>query len=283
VNNIVVMLCYARSGGTLLAKCIKRHEYVVLLSEVNPTACAGSRYPLDFAPLRQQARESYGIDLSPGSFSDAIGTLNVHAKSSNRRLFIRDWSFVDFVPVLENGFCPSMRLRLLDSVTSPVCFALVRDAIDVWISRNTPPADAFFRAYHDYIDCLLKTGIRLFKYEDFCASPERTLMEICEHVGLRYSRRMLSSKVTSVVTGDSATTSRGQLAHGIRSFKRKRISREKRAELAKCSPAQRVQALLGYPLSYRDREIETLYDLCGYRIRKAAHKMTHICEKRTGR
>ena len=69
--SVVVMICYARSGGNLLNKCIGSLPNVVMLSEVNPISdscdCCGQG-----KQIRCQAKEWYGVDLDSNSFSEKI-------------------------------------------------------------------------------------------------------------------------------------------------------------------------------------------------------------------
>ena len=86
----------ARSGGTVICRCLGSMRDVVLLSEIHP---AGRAY---FDPL-QQAHEWHGLlteqDILRArtgqiDFATAIALIDQRARDSGKILLLRDWSAV---------------------------------------------------------------------------------------------------------------------------------------------------------------------------------------------
>jgi hypothetical protein len=92
----------ARSGGTVISRCLGCMSGVILLSEIHPL---GIR---QFNPLAQ-AQRWFGLlsshDLAALAargqigFADAIELIHRRAEECNQRLVVRDWSHLDFTGV----------------------------------------------------------------------------------------------------------------------------------------------------------------------------------------
>ena len=88
----------ARSGGTLIGRCVGAMAGVALLSEIHPR---GNKH---FNPVRQ-AHEWYGLltrdDIDwfdsdePKSYPDAIRRIVTRAEERGDALVIRDWAHLD--------------------------------------------------------------------------------------------------------------------------------------------------------------------------------------------
>ena len=110
----------ARSGGTLISKCLGCMAGVVLLSEIHPLGTS------HFNPLIQ-AQRWYGllstqdlIELKARGrvgFVDAIELIRRRAEDCSQRLVIRDWSHLDFtgVPFVAR---PAHRLLTAEALAS---------------------------------------------------------------------------------------------------------------------------------------------------------------------
>ncbi len=175
---ISIMLCYARSGGTLLSRCLGSMPDVALLSEVNPLYLDSDG---DRRTVVAQAADWYGIKLDAVGFPAAVKEL--HEKRGGN-LIVRDWTIANFYPYGLNGRRPSYEFKVLDGLNGCKVFSFVRDAIDVWLSRNCDVQ--FARYYLRYVQELLRLDCRIFRYEDLCLNPTLTLRRICKHIEVEY-------------------------------------------------------------------------------------------------
>lgn len=272
---IVLMICFARSGGTLLNRCLGSLPNVVIMSEVNPLGGGGSKTPNSPRTVREQARHWYGIDVSSEDFTDSIVELSGICESSGKRLVVRDWTFVNFVPTSQNEYTPANRLLSLESLEKRckvIPFAFVRDTIDVWISRGTPPLGQFCSEYSRYIDAIVKRGIPIFKYEDFCHNPDRVMQNICNYCNLQYNHSYRNYFSFDTVSGDvqSNRPSRGAIKSSILPLRRKLISRSLIAKIEGCHELRGVNELLGYPTSYYSVPRESYLDYTVERLQRLA-------------
>jgi hypothetical protein len=129
----------ARSGGTLISRCLGCMSGVLLLSEIHPLGTA------QFNPL-VQAQRWYGLLSSQDlldlrargriAFADAIELIHRRASDSGQRLVLRDWSHLDFtgVPFIAK---PAYRLLTADALKGrfdlrQIC--TVRHPLDQWLS-----------------------------------------------------------------------------------------------------------------------------------------------------
>ncbi len=254
--SVVVMLCFARSGGTLLNKCIGSLPDTVVLSEVNPLGGGWGENGADsFSTVRAQAKNWYNLDIKSDEFADGIIELYEICKDTNKRLVVRDWTFVNFVPCEENQWSPPNRFLTLDSLKdncAVIPFAFIRNAIDVWISRGMPPVNDFFMHYLNYVERLTRENICYFRYEDFCANPQGRLKEICEYANLPYRDVTNIYQAFSKVNGDvqNKSASRGIKQNKIAPLPRKYIPWQKIREIEESSLVRRCNELVGYQSSY---------------------------------
>ena len=70
--SVGLMVCYARSGGTILNRCLGCLPGVVMLSEVTPLV---DQSPAGGEPrtVKDQARQWYGIELQSHGFTESAG------------------------------------------------------------------------------------------------------------------------------------------------------------------------------------------------------------------
>jgi hypothetical protein len=266
--SIILLINYARSGGTILSKCLGSMDDIILISEVNPHQPAS-------LSIKEQALKWYNITLKYNDYRDAVLELNDVCLKNNKHLIIRDWTFLDFTPCEQNKFEPTYRLSGLEIIKNdidiiPFCF--VRDAIDVWISRWMPPS--FFINYKLYIENIVNSGIPIFKYEDFCINPEISLKKICSTININYSSNYKNYTNYHKVTGDNTNPkiSRGAKNKFIQPFQRKRIPVELIRKLNANIDMIESNRLLGYSTNYYDKEIDKnqlqLYIEIKYRLKQ---------------
>lgn len=201
---IVVMLSYARSGGTLLNRCISSLPNSLVLSEINIEALC----PNSCSTIKDQAKKWYGLELKSEGFIENINEIYEYCISKNLTLVIRDWTFGSFVPSRYNNFKPSKSLATLDAISESfpvISFAFVRNSIDIWLSLNASPRtfyDKNLEYLYNFISVLIDRKIKIFRYEDFCLDPEQEMKSICHYVGLGYDDQFMNYSNCFNVTGD---------------------------------------------------------------------------------
>ena len=218
-----------------------------MLSEVNPLGCGGRNNDKTFSSIKAQAKQWYQIDLKTDGYAENILELEKICEDTGRRLVVRDWPFVNFVPFEDNNMSPPGRLLALEALKGKCglrAFAFFRDGIDVWISRGCKPPKEFFGQYMEYLKAVLAEGMPVFKYEDFCVTPERVMREICAYAGLEYSEQFRDYHKFTKFNGDSSRLEEIKLP------KRRGIKLKKRLGLAMCKGMREAQELIGYPATY---------------------------------
>jgi len=175
----------ARTGGTIVSRCLGCMSGVALLSEVHPTLCNSWNSP------RTQSREWYGIDVPDGlTFVETVAALEEAFRARGLALVLRSWDFVDYVPSRHNE-APAMRSTLADALRERF---EVREA---WLTRA--PADMFasLRRFMPDDDVLTvagfsagyaaynaQAGIPRVSHEMFCKYPHFAVDAICAGLGL---------------------------------------------------------------------------------------------------
>jgi hypothetical protein len=251
-KSALVLINYARSGGTIFSRALSALPQVVLFSEVNPTLNASGN-------IREQAKDWYNIEIADGTFAEmAEEAYNVCSKS-DKQLVLRDFTFINFTPHALNQFNPKKEFEILSSLQNQIPLrpiALVRNAIDVWISRGCPPE--FSVHYLDYVQALIESGIKMYKYEDFCKNPNQMLGEVCNDTGLTFHPQAIE-KATAIrnITGDTdlRNNSRGNLLNTIKPLARQRLPQFLIDAIAADIHMKKANALLGYSTEYWSVEV----------------------------
>lgn len=251
--SIGLMVCYARSGGTLLNKCLGVMPNTIVLSEVSvlldnvPSARESSSQLFP----SWQARNWYGINVSDSCFEAEVVELTRYCDANRKVLVIRDWSFLSFSKIPQFGNLPTLQLStmkaLVDVEIRP--FAFVRNTIDVWISRGMPEIEEFANDYLEYAKAIISTRIPIFKYENFCVNPKSEMEKICKIIGIEFDEKFITSYANyHQVIGDDQVIggSRGNNQQKIAALPQKRIS-DNKAELFHSNlKLKEANELLGY-------------------------------------
>ena len=244
----------ARSGGTLISRCLGCMSGVLLLSEIHPLGTA------QFNPL-VQAQRWYGLLSSQDlaelrargriAFVDAIDLIYRRAADAGQRLVIRDWSHLDFtgVPFVAN---PAYRLLTADALAGrfelrQVC--TVRHPLDQWLSlrqlavvHGKLSLDTYLSGYRRFAEQAREIGF--LRYEDFAADPSTTMKELCRRLEVRFDRHFAERWSSyAFVTGD-VSGSRGGFE--IRPVPRRAAEPGLLDQLAASADYQTSLELLGY-------------------------------------
>lgn len=271
--SIIVMLCFARSGGTIINQCLGSLPNVVMMSEVSPLGGGAGKGQIYYQTIKSQAKNWYGIELSSDENDFVESTLELEkiCEKDNRQLIIRDWSYINFVPIKENNYNPPQKLLILDVFHGKcklIPFVFVRDAIDIYISflkHNLSITkydfEEFFHYYLTYVKAILDINCPIFKYEDFTLHPGKIIKNICNYSGLKYSSSYRNFKTFNKVNGDVqfGKSSRGIRQNNIRPLLRRIIPKNKIIEINQCTKMVEVNSLLGYPPLYESKKREKFF------------------------
>jgi hypothetical protein len=204
----------ARSGGTVIGKCLGCMSGTVLLSEIHPL---GTQH---FNPVIQ-AQRWFGLlsgqdlaDLRARGgrirFIDAIELIHRRATEHGQRLVIRDWSHLDFtgVPFVAK---PSHRLLTAEALASrfelrQVC--TVRHPLDQWLSvsqlvvvQGRLDLETFLAGYRRFAEHAAEIGF--MRYEDFVPKPAPFMKSLCARMHLRFDRHFAGRWYDyTTITGD---------------------------------------------------------------------------------
>lgn len=243
----------ARTGGTLICRCLASMNNVVLLSEIHP---GGMKV---FNPLRQ-AHAWYNLlrpqDLARAgsgemSFVEAIRLIETRAREEGRILVLRDWSHLDYIGIPFDS--PTFRSVLADTLGSEfelLRFSTVRHPQDQWLSlsqiavyRERVGAVKFLRGTKRFAEAAVGTGF--IRYEDFTREPDAALRTICAALELEFDPGYRARWMHyGNITGDVLP---GRAGDVIAPLPRQAMDpREERRFRALANYAE-TTALLGYP------------------------------------
>jgi hypothetical protein len=183
----------ARSGGTLISKCLGSMEGVFLLSEIHPLTeqvdAAYNRMVEAMNPLRQ-AIEWHRLPTEHDlrklgkrervEFSELLVLLAERAQSRGGTLLVRDWTHLDFIA---RPFLPEPTFRLttaevLREVAEVESHITVRHPVDQLVSlsklgvmQGSWDLREYFYAYRVFAEVAREVGFT--RYEDFTRDPTR--------------------------------------------------------------------------------------------------------------
>jgi hypothetical protein len=203
----------ARSGGTLISRCLGCMSGVLLLSEIHPLGTA------QFNPL-VQAQRWYGLLSSQDlaelrargriGFVEAIELIHQRSLDAGQRLVVRDWSHLDFtgVPFIAN---PAHRLLTAEALATrfqlrQIC--TVRHPLDQWLSlrglavvRGKLTLEGYLAGVRRFAE--EASAIGFLRYEDFVVDPAAVMKELCRRLELRFDRHFVDRWSSyAFVTGD---------------------------------------------------------------------------------
>lgn len=245
-----LMLAYARSGGTILNRCIGAMSDTVVLSEVSPYRTKSVGYT--YVTVWEQALHWFDIRLKEKEFLPALCELEEICDRQGRVLVVREWTYINFnshPSVLE--YAPSNTLATLDLLKSggrevnP--FVFLRDGLDVWASFGMPAPEPFFQSYLEYLKAVLGLGCKTFRYEDFTTDPDGVMSEIAAELGLETANGWKDFSYYPDVLGDNAPN-KGKRVSGreIRRPPRRTIPLWDQAGLIRSDNYQEACRMAGY-------------------------------------
>lgn len=221
----------ARSGGTVIGKCLGCMKNVYLLSEIHPQ---GSNR---FNPIKQ-AHDWHGLldqetisEISKQggiSFPEAIRIIDLECRKRDGYLVLRDWAHLDFMAV---PFLPEPRYYfLLEEVLKSSFdlrqFAIVRHPVDEWLSlrklailNGKLNLDAYMEGYFRFAEHAVRIGY--VRYEDFTKEPEKIMKQLCDMLQIDFDPDFIHQwHDYDKITGDVRQSSRGSKLRQIVPLKR---------------------------------------------------------------
>ncbi|ABK44145.1 Tetratricopeptide TPR_2 repeat protein [Magnetococcus marinus MC-1] len=246
----------ARSGGTLICKCLGSMEQAMLLSEINP------RGVHRFNP-RQQAHQWYAVgdanraESMPWddeeAFLEAMQEIHAAAQHRNANLLVRDWTHVDFTGYPFRR--PQWHLTLAETLSKRFrvrSLFTTRHPLDQWLSLVkyaqqggagvSVSLSLYMEGYRRFAQLCADHGF--VRYEDFTVDPDARLQEMCEKLEIPfdagYQQRWASY---TNITGDTIGT-RG--AQQIKPLSRRPVEAGLHRQLQENSDYQQILSLLGY-------------------------------------
>ncbi len=269
---VYFIFCYARSGGTLLNRCLANIKDLIVLSEVHPINDFVDR--VETVSIAWQAQKWYGIKLNSAGYLSQIKELKEWCDCHGKFLLIRDWSFIDFTPNPMNDYKPRNELsgyHILKNNFDLHSVAFVRDAIDVALSRGGN-LEEFSDAYSNYIEFLCSEMVEIFKYECFCEQPDKAFCEIGKSLRIPGHENWVVSLQNYNVTGD-VNPSRGNQKVKVEKLKRKYAFPLKRKALNNNQKISKVNIRLGYSPRYESCESEEFFNMLFFLIKRKVKRM----------
>lgn len=191
---IRVLRHMARSGGTLISRCLGSMGGVALLSEIHPGGLT------HFNPLAQ-AVEWHGL-MTPGEverlrrsgkrpgFAEVIADLQRRARERGLALVLREWSHLDVIGL--PFAAPTMRPAMIEALAprfEVVQAFTVRHPVDQHLSLSglgpIPGLGlaAYLRGCRVFAQWAAEAGGPGFvRYEDFTRDPDAALATLCERL-----------------------------------------------------------------------------------------------------
>ena len=212
---IAILYSLARSGGTLISKCLGCMPGHVLLSEIHP------RWAY-FNPL-VQANEWFKLisdeelneikSTRSTKYIDGIRLISQRCRERGHQLIIRDWTHVDFMPVPDqvSHVSPIYRLsqyELLKNHLDIRHVALVRHPLDSLLSLQKVPdfrgridVSTYMAGFRRFAQIASEIGF--IRFEEFCDQPKAVMEKICRILEVSYDPGFLEKyQQYTKITGD---------------------------------------------------------------------------------
>lgn len=192
---LAVFHSFARSGGTLVNRCLGAIAGNLVLSEVNPHGA--------LVPVEVQARDWLGLVgsdefdvLARDGYGAKIRRLSEAAGREGRHLVVRDWSALNFLDGLFDYFQPSLLLEqdlylahhglvYPSAVVARRAPAIYESVIRTFGHLRDLAVPAFGACYLAYAQAV--AGRPVVRFEEFCREPKGELRKLCEWLGVAYS------------------------------------------------------------------------------------------------
>ncbi len=246
----------ARSGGTVVAKCIGALNHVRLFSEIHPL---GNH--VEYLNVVDQACRWYGLTsadqvAAKSPFVEGVQLVDTACRQAGLTMVLRDWASIDFVGrlLVEDPVYHFTLNQVLEPYFEIREIALVRDPLDLWLSTRRLKvysgkldSEQFFLGYRHYVE---QSAGNFVRYEDFTQDPVSAMGQICQQLVMEFDSGFLDRwYLNDNITGDNKKSSRGSQgdsAHIIRPLERRGVEDELTQQLSQNLDYQAIKSLLGY-------------------------------------
>jgi hypothetical protein len=197
---LAVFHSFARSGGTLVNRCLGAMAGNLVLSEVNPHGAV--------VPMEVQARDWLGL-VAPGAvepfsrqaYGSRIRTLEEAARRQGQFLVVRDWTSLNFVPRLfftyhepsglleQDLYLAHAGLEYRSAVVARRAAAVYESIVRTFAHLRHLSAAEFGAFYLAYATAV--AGRPVVRLDELCQEPEREMEKLCGWLGVSYSRSFL--------------------------------------------------------------------------------------------
>jgi protein O-GlcNAc transferase len=253
---IRIVRSLARSGGTLIGKCIGCMDKVNLISEIHPAN-------LSVTSPMMQAHEWFGLitkkdiarfKVRPPSMLQFVTLCDMRSSDRNEVLVLRDWTHLDYIGVPytkpEHGFKLSDSLSEMYDIRNVVT---TRHPVDQYLSLLGLPIVAQSLDLDAYLHGCLRFAQHakehgFYRYEDFTNDPTTVLKLICKDLDLEFDENYKDKwSAYTTITGDTQPgLGRGSTKREIQSLARKPIDETLLSAIRSNLDYQESCKLLGY-------------------------------------
>lgn len=186
----------ARSGGTLISKCLGSMQNVVLLSEIHPDITmklSVLKQADEWFHLLTPSDREWLKKNEPLVFSDNIVLIARRCEKNGQMLVLRDWSHIDFlaVPFVSVPGYQLTLAKLLQGKFSVCNTAIVRHPFDQWgslikrdVMKGQLSVQDFLHGYLRFAQCCVDIGF--IRYEDFADDPDCWLRVLCKRLAIPF-------------------------------------------------------------------------------------------------
>ncbi|NMF85924.1 sulfotransferase family protein [Nodosilinea sp. P-1105] len=199
--NLSVFYTFARSGGTLINRCLSCIPGNLVLSEVNPH---GSPISISYQAHKwlELLSDSEVLTFERLTYTEKISYLSQRSVCRGANLIIRDWPTLNFLDnvipssLLEPSLVLEQELYLNYAQLKHQAIVICRQAADIYdsLKRNfcnfeNLTVEVFSERYLEYAKSIV--GYKIVHYETFCTNPKDTCQNICQMLSINYDERFL--------------------------------------------------------------------------------------------
>jgi hypothetical protein len=242
----------ACTGGTLISKCIASMPNTHLLSEVDPLSelpceSTGRRFwPTDLIYRIGDTRLVGNTDLIIEIFIRGLSAIYEHCCNIGAHLVLRDHSHSHFCATKDCAARPSLR-EFVSAKFKTVSILTVRHPLDSylslqknnWMHFSPPTLEEYSRRYLAFLS--IYSDCPRVRYEDFVASPESTMRQVCADLDLSYAPSFVDTFRIIELSGDS-----GRKGAEIKFRPRREVPSSVRDELRSSARFETLCLELGY-------------------------------------
>ena len=246
----------ARSGGTLIGKCVGCMDNITLISEIHPADLKSTK------PM-MQAQKWFGLvttkdmlrwKIRPPNTFQFVSLCDTRSIAKGDTLVLRDWSHLDYIGIPfttpKFGFALREELEAVYDIRSAVT---VRHPIDQFLSlrelsivQSQLTLDGYLLGCKKFAQFASEHGF--YRYEDFTKDPDTVLKGICNDLDISFDPDYANKwQAFTHITGDTQPgLGRGSVKKTIEHFGRKPIDDNLLKAFRENADYQYACELLGY-------------------------------------